>query len=337
MPSENTVLAQITATDRVIKRIMVIANTTEETHALLDVLISATVGPKPLLLVSELYKHPPAVFSAQPETEPRAVLAYSRPESLVDGPQHPEVLAFVEVWCIRGAMTKDWEGSSSYGKSIALQLICKWNGRSPSLVVSFATGAYPGTESYNGCVWVGSKTFLHNSYPGGTNPKSPWDDPSNTGRLINSSIGGDLFGKGFIGADGFRAAVQQKLCAVPIQPAQPTALFVAGNYCAVTNLNITNYDDYAIHDPRAVSEFEQLQTGAVAASVETTHGLVWVVSQANFDNQSPFLFVSAITNRIGRFNNEVSPLAYAQNRIAAHNGSIVVSMILPVAIKYMGL
>ena len=59
------------------------------------------------------------------------------------------------------------------------------------------------------------------------------------------------------------------------------------------------------------------------ASIETTHGIIRAASAA------PFLFVSGITDTVGRFDLEVTPRVYAQNVVAAHNAGVTLAWLLP--------
>lgn len=43
----------------------------------------------------------------------------------------------------------------------------------------------------------------------------------------------------------------------------------------------------------------------------------------------PFIFISAITDREGHFDEEVTPNAQAQNYTSAYNGGIVAAWLLP--------
>jgi hypothetical protein len=91
-------------------------------------------------------------------------------------------------------------------------------------------------------------------------------------------------------------------------------------------VNVTNYDDYAWADREAVEAMRRVDSRNPVGSVETTHGLIRLQSSA------PSLFISAITDREGRFNAEVGSRAYAQNFACAHNAGVTLAWLLPLLI-----
>jgi hypothetical protein len=103
----------------------------------------------------------------------------------------------------------------------------------------------------------------------------------------------------------------------------------AANYAAIGDVNVTNYDDYAWADPAALKAFKRHDDTDPVGSLETTHGLIRLQSEA------PFLFISGITNRVGYFNMEVAPRAYAQNFVCAHNAGVVATWLLPRLATYV--
>lgn len=75
---------------------------------------------------------------------------------------------------------------------------------------------------------------------------------------------------------------------------------------------------------RAILEsFSQHSQMSSATSLESTHGLIRVQSDA------PFMFVSGIVDLVGHFSEDVLPRKYAQNTMGAHNAGIVIAWMLP--------
>lgn len=106
---------------------------------------------------------------------------------------------------------------------------------------------------------------------------------------------------------------------VPLSPA-PTARLIAGHdLVALGSVSVTDSRGYATVDPETVRVFAEHHDPALAKSLETTHGLIRVQSDA------PFLFVSGIANRVGFAASELFPRFYAQSTAAAHNAAIVVA------------
>ncbi len=107
---------------------------------------------------------------------------------------------------------------------------------------------------------------------------------------------------------------------------------MAGNgFISIGHVNTTNYDDYAWSPQCAVDSFnENAYASGEIGSVESTHGLIRLVSEA------PFLYVSGIVGTVGLFNLQVTPRVYAQNTVAAHNAAIALAWLLPDVIPALG-
>jgi hypothetical protein len=215
-----------------------------------------------------------------------------------------------EVWCIQDHMDPKVSSSSTAEKVRVLPRIFS-TGAAPDVVVAIGTASYPSPETCDGCVVVGTKVFVHNPYPEKPNPQSDWTD-ERVGHLLPSSAPPGLFR----GIDQIRSAVEERLLIPPLRPAPDRIVLAAYNHMALSVVNVTNYDDYAWTDPQGVQAVVEADTRCPLASVETTHGVVRMQSEA------PFLFISGIANRLGKFNGDVAPREYAQNFVAAHNASI---------------
>ena len=103
----------------------------------------------------------------------------------------------------------------------------------------------------------------------------------------------------------------------------------AGNFVALSEVNITNYDDYAWTDRLAFERFRAENPAAPGGSIETTHALIRIMSDA------PFIFVSGLTDRLGYFNQDLGPRTVGQNFLAAHNAGIAVVWTLALILKKM--
>ena len=118
-----------------------------------------------------------------------------------------------------------------------------------------------------------------------------------------------------------------------MNPARKQILVAASNYTAVGVVNITNYDDYAWADEEALRAFrdacKEHRERPPIGSVETTHGVI------RLQSETPFIFISGITDRIGHFNMEVGPRPYAQNFVAAHNAGVVAAWLIPRIVSYL--
>jgi hypothetical protein len=120
-----------------------------------------------------------------------------------------------------------------------------------------------------------------------------------------------------------------------MNPASKQRLIAAGSYTAVGVVNVTNCYDYVWADEMALHAFESTtevrQGKAQIGSMETTHGIIRLQSEA------PFIFVSGITDRIGRFNMDVAVRPYAQNFACAHNAGVATAWLIPTIVRYLSI
>jgi hypothetical protein len=120
----------------------------------------------------------------------------------------------------------------------------------------------------------------------------------------------------------FRVQTETRLVRPPINGAQTPLFFGAENYTALGVINVTNYDNYTWADLEGVAAVRATYPQSPIGSVETTHALI------RSRTKSPFIWISGITDRVGYFNQEVSPRDYSQNATAAHNAGVVVAWLL---------
>lgn len=110
----------------------------------------------------------------------------------------------------------------------------------------------------------------------------------------------------------------------PLNPAKPPILIPSASYVALSNVNVTNFNDYVWADPEAMDACKAAAPKQSVGSVETTHGVVRLVVPSQ-----QFIFVSGIANRLGYINMEVAPRSYAQNFAASHNAAIALAWSIP--------
>jgi len=228
-----------------------------------------------------------------------------------------------EVWCISDLLEhlpdKTALQSSSELKAKVLPKIFKF-GSAPSLVIALGTAGLPNdASSENGNVVVGTKIFMHNAHPGGSNPDSNWSvGPFD--QIIDSALPRSAF-EAMIKVDW--ASVSNRFLPVPNNQSVSNRSLVKHENVDLVTVNVTNYAEYAVTDLQIVAIFAKSGASGPPASLETTHGLIRVQSDA------PFLFISGITDRLGHFDQEVTPRSYAQNTAAAHNAGVVLAWLLP--------
>ncbi len=325
------------------RRVLVVANKNWEVAPLMDVLLEPRACPPlfpwptmlPPVQAWQAGSRPPKTPEDIKKPHPRAVFRFE-----IQGGPSGAATVEVEVWCIQDWMAPPpTSSSSSFEKMRILPSFFKWSAREDEparpadFVVAFGTAGFPtAISSYNGCVVVGANTFIFNAHAECPNPDSPWDD-SGVKRPIPATLKKDFFSPSAgVFDDSLHAQIQARMISPPNYPAEREMLIAAYNYTAVAAVNVTDYDEYAWADPKALAEFGKADQLNPAGSIETTHALIRQQSDA------PFLFVSAITDREGgasAFNMEVASRNYGQNFVAAHNGGVAVAWLLPKIAAYV--
>jgi hypothetical protein len=263
-----------------------------------------------------------------PWPDPRTFQPYrQRPKSPSPENLHPVPRAVfqyrgftAEVWCISDLLEHlpNELQSSSEQKAALLPRIVNYGAR-PDLVLAVGTAGAPyEVPNQNGNVVVGTKVFMHDGHPNGSNDKSKWSEGP-FDQLIESTLDPQLFA-GIAQFDTSTPA--RRFLAAALVPAPATTILMEFGNAALGTLNVTNYAEYTALDPQTVQTFQSVRRNGTAASLETTHGLIRVKCG------SPFIFISGITDRIGHFDDDVAPRSHAQNTAAAHNAGVVTSWLL---------
>ena len=301
------------------KRVVVVANKWWECDPMMNVLLhdfardpDALGWPEPLNHPRRRPAQPPKgkLPDENPSPAPRAVFRMSNIDA--------------EVWCISDLLEHlpdalKYQSSSEVKAKYIPRIFAA--GPAPSLVVAFGTAGYPDDATQNGSVVVGSGIFMHNCHPNGENGESNWSAGS-FDAVIPSSLDAATFNALTVIETSPKPSVMSRFIIEPLNPTPLTLLLARSDYVAVGALNVTDYTEYAKTDDLALGAFKATNNVSLARSLETTHGLIRVQSDA------PFVFVSGITDRVGHFKEEVFPRSYAQNFGAAHNAGIVLAWML---------
>lgn len=208
-----------------------------------------------------------------------------------------------------------------------------FGGTPPSLVIAVGTAGIPAAETLNGCVTIGSRCYIQN----------PWADApavevaeqtARWGPLVTNEIAGyehDVISSPGLSPALFanisiesRFSAEARFLTPPINPAQPPRILAGHGYAALSTININNYDDYVWADEETMRKFERAVKQREIGSMETTHALIRITWP-----DTPFLFVSGLTDRVPMFNAEVTPRKYAQNFVGAHNAGAAIAHLLP--------
>jgi hypothetical protein len=285
------------------KKISFVVNKNWEAEPFLDALLNNTFRPSSLLLRGVN----PAVISSPGDGNDfrqnnfRARLFY--PDS-----NTPDLE--ITIWCIQDLMSPPPVSSSSSEDKFNIALPKVFATAIPELVIAVGTAGFPGETSYNGSVISGAEFFVHDAKPDTTSSHLTHPDFE---KLLTATIHKDFFHpvRGVF-TNEFHSLAESKMLSVPNHPAQRPLVISGQNYAALSAVNITDYKDYAWADHDAIHAYNAGGFKSPLGSMETTHGLIKLATKA------PIIFLSGITDRIGHFNMEVTPL---QNYAAAKENS----------------
>jgi len=225
----------------------------------------------------------------------------------------------IKVSCIQDFIT-DFarEKSSQYKYEQALPNL--FVGDDSELIVCFGTAGYSERIAINGSAMVGHHFFVHNGRT--DNPESHLILPEE-GKLIGADLVDSKIGQIYDVLRPERLGVQiASLMQLPPNTSCSRPFIAAtSTNVAVSVINITNYDDYASADQAGLADLAAVAPHSRPASVETTHGLIACYALEHMGNVS-IMWVSAITDREGLFDFEVTPM---QNYICAYNGGLALA------------
>jgi hypothetical protein len=293
-------------------RVLVVVNKWWECDPVMNVLLHAQATP-PLPWPTTLNQphrrcNPKVPGKPNPSPQPRAIFPLSPRTS-------------VEVWCISDLLehlpdTPQYQSSSRQKMEVLPAILA---GGPPALVIAVGTAATPTGTSLNGSVVIGTQIFMHDAYPLGSNPDSPWDSP-----WLDHPIPFALTATQFRTLTAISEPVEPRLLPAPLNAASHRLVCATYNAVAVASVNVTDSDDYTWADSESLAAQLGADVRNPPGSVETTHGLIRVIA-----DDAPFLFVSGITDRVGYFSSEVGARPYSQSFAAAHNAGVAVAWMLP--------
>jgi hypothetical protein len=292
-------------------KIKVVANKTWEA----DPLISALLNPK-----------------FKPDGLPYPVVI-NQPRIYTQGSVHIPRLVYeinnniVEVWCIEDQMNPNNVSGSNSSTSEKIRILPDIinNYEEPiDLVIAFGTAGHPDPNN-NGSVSAGSYFFIHD----GKDPSNPypWNgyigDQYYMSQVLHRDIPDNLKSL-FTNFDPNE--LSNKFLTPPLNPSTNPKVLIDDANMAVSDVNIIDYSLYTAEDLNAINEAQNCAPQNIISSAETTHGII--AANTYYYTNAPVAFVTAITDQVGHFNEEVDPKPEAQNFTAAFNGGIYVSYIL---------
>ena len=297
------------------KRIVVVANKWWECDPVLSALLNNNARPVQALgwpqWLQTVRARPNQAHlpPENPAPAPRAIFALSHTD--------------VELWCVSDLLehTPDQGRYQSSSQQKALQLPKIFQSRPADLLISVGTAAFPDAgRTQNGNVTIGTRVFMHNGHPNGENPDSNWQSGP-FDKLIDGGLDEDSFRRITAFDSSMKPTIADRFLVPPLNPADGSLLCDASSV-ALGTLNVTDPAEYDKADKATIAAYGQAANPAKAVSLETTHGLIRVQSEA------PFLFVSGIVNRVGFFAQEVAPRSYSQNTAGANNAGVALGWLL---------
>jgi hypothetical protein len=311
-------------------RITVIANTYYEGDGLMTVLYERWArNPKLGVPGDMIWPRPVADIKANPpvQVDPRPRCR------IITQAQTNNATAVVEIWCLDDLMDKNINHGDSQNKQTAMAAIKTYAppggvAASPDGVVAFGTAAFPDIVPYDGCATVGGTIFVRDASMDGIGTHSNWSwDHMNM--LVPSKMP-DKFFKNVLADSQTVLIINSEMLTVPVNPASKPRLILAADGVAVSSVNIPSGTPYALVDQKTVSAAQQLGATNIT-SVETTHGVI----RAQWPVDTPFIYVTAICNRIGHFPDEAQG-NYPQELASIHNAGIALNHILPHLVDALG-
>ena len=288
-------------------RVVVVVNKWWECDPVMNVLLHANAIPRELKW--------PATLN-HPRHRPPNKNSGRRPRAVFDL-EH----STVEVWCLSDLLEKVDQDhqSSSESKAALLPLV---RAKKAALTIALGTAGHPDACTHNGCVVIGTKVFMHNFHPNGSNPLSNWTvGPFD--EVIGSTLSQPVFESMVDFEHQVVVDIGKRLLPTPLNPAHPPMIMADYHHAALGAVNVTNYDEYPQSDAATLKAYHTLYGKAGAQSLETTHGLIRVHGSDNF------IFISGISDRVGYFDEEANSRSYGQNTVAAHNAGIALAWMLP--------
>ena len=240
----------------------------------------------------------------------------------------------IELWCIQDILSANWHPSSSQGKNADLPQVINYRPEKPNLIIACGTAGFGSeTENNNGSIVIGSNMYIYNFHPNGENPKSQWDDTQHFGKLLTSTIDPSFFAL----LDFFTVkSIEERLLKPFLNPSDHIQLMASRDFLGLSVVNITEYKDYQFSDKKGI---EAINAGGIklkVGSVETTHGIIRLQSDA------PFVFLSGITDRAGHFDDDVNGYdakgnikTEAQNFTTSFNMGVALGWLIPKIAKFV--
>jgi len=125
-----------------------------------------------------------------------------------------------------------------------------------------------------------------------------------------------------------RIEMEDKFLKPPIHPAAIPVVLLSPNRLGLSSINVSRTIDYARADKEtldvALGEMSKSTKTFEVGGVETTHGLIRAFSPKD----ATFIYVTAISNRLGYFPMEMSTRRAAQHVAVINNAGVVTAYLV---------
>jgi hypothetical protein len=298
------------------KKVSIIVNKNWEAEPVLAAMCSSEFRPSMLPFPERLQSNRDGKYRAPDVPNPEYSVATARAVFRLHEKNDPQAAVVLEatVWCIQDFMDPTKNSSSSEEKHRFLSTLISSAG--PDLVIAVGTAGYMADISYAGCIVIGGRFFIHDGHPRDDENEKSHMRSAEFDKLLPVTFNDEIFS--LINPE-FKSKVESRFLKVPTNPAVRSACLSSKYYTAIGTVNVTDYSEYVWKDSESIAAFRKVEKRYPIGSLETTHGIIRLNSQA------PTIFISAITDREGHFDLEVTP---AQNYTASFNAGIVLGQLL---------
>ncbi len=218
----------------------------------------------------------------------------------------------IEMFCLQDYIKKDYFETNSKQKFKVLNKIFK---NDFDLTISIGTGTSNYSDICNGSVLIGGHTCIYN----------PYKNKSKNNLILNDDCINIIKSSTIE-----RLKIDDEKCELilnnilqcPNVGGKRKCFKVSKSIVGLSVINIINFDDYSWADFDAINVFNEYNKNLEELSLDTTHGLVRLVTNKEF------LFINGITNRLGKYKMDFEPSFYTQGYVAAYNCGTVFNHLL---------
>lgn len=203
-----------------------------------------------------------------------------------------------------------------------------------SVSTSESTPAIQGdvcSDSRNGCVYIGNRFFISD--------QSKYDETTSSHLVIGNAESGntEVYSDEPIYSDLYNAINKTQMNLEPVthNPAKELKCIAGVDFMSIGVANVMDYSCYKKADAAAYDWFvsHYSDTSIIPIGIETTHGIVKKAFETSsreqfIKNNIPVMFVSPITDRYLKFDEDVDGTDGKQNFECSYNSGIATGNVL---------